>query len=651
MVAATASHSDAADTHAPADMAAGQVAARPCAGAGPGAGAQAAASQATEQPGLQHTVQSFHEHKRQWDWEANTAKSNVIAFGAGAANLADNAPSGITWGTEQLPTAVHERYLGVQVSNDGSWVRHLRLKLGSGRHALAQWRPLLRQPDVICSAKILAVRTHVLSRLTYGLEVITPSSAAELNIVRSLDQLMRDSLYEVFGVSTGLNAWRLRRCMRSDILLLDSGCMTISDCIQAAHLRFAAKSLATRPGDAHGAGTAEGGVDRAPGKTTVLRASLPASLPWRACVDAAAADLLPGTPIAPPVAQPHTVTCTHRILQASNAEISSAVHKRRAASALAAPAPGAPPRRPRKRPRDCMDAGLAQFSLDPLAQAMSTRLTSTPAHHCAYPANVAAPFLIVRSGHVFREAYWPLDVLTTRDDALAHRMCPCCSTRFCEAGVDPTTSRWLLVWHLLTKCDHDDSILSNLERFAQVHMTFMLQAADDTPILRSALHQHAKKILAVLRLARSAAQATAANASDIQYFLAFVMNPSKVIHVSGDLRRRLYEHVACFLRGEFGLLPDPVHGLSLQPLVDSGDDIFSASEDSDQESADGESELCPEAARSSHICCSAARSISRALRLHGGRLHLHLARDGLQQSPPVPPTACGREADASLGRA
>jgi hypothetical protein len=149
--------------------------------------------------------------------------------------------------------------------------------------------------------------------------------------VQSLDRLVRDSLYEVFGMAVGRDAWKMRRCVRSDVVLLDSGCMNISDTLDAAHLRFAAKPLANRTDQDFSDGSVVDGDCAAaqPGLTTVLRARLGKTQPWRARVDAAAAELLPDTDIKDPLPAEDAVAADHTLLHASNSTISQAVHSRR----------------------------------------------------------------------------------------------------------------------------------------------------------------------------------------------------------------------------------------------------------------------------------------------------------------------------------
>jgi endonuclease/exonuclease/phosphatase family metal-dependent hydrolase len=599
--------------------------------------------QGSSPPGLQNTIDGFYAHKRSYDWEANIAKSKVVVFGQGA-DLADAQVPQLRWGHAALPHAKSERYLGLELCSDGSWARHLRKKLSSGRYALARWRPLFRQAAVTCTAKLLALRTHVLPRLTYGLEVVSPRQRPDTQAVGDLDQLVRDCLYEVFGVVEGSDAWRLRRCVRSDVMLLDSGTATITDAIDAAHLRLAAKRLADAP-TVHAESVPGTASDAGPpGLTTVLRATLPSDHPWRQCLDAAAARLLPDTPVLPPASLQNLLPSDHRLLHARNSDISAAVHRHRANAVMGVQAsPDRPPRSSeRLRPHA---AGVQQeVCLRPLDGLQNS--AGKPAPFCAYPCNVAVAFLALRSGHVLHEASWPQHLVNARDDALLHNVCPCCQVRLSSAPADTASRRWLLVWHLLSHCDTDTESVINLERFANVHIAFLLQAADRCPPSRAGFHAHALKLLDVLTMARIGAPPGLRDVPTIQYFLRFLADPCSLGTLEPDLRRRLFRDVACFLRGEFGRLPPPTLN-PCRPLLDSGDE---AASDSDGTMCSDSECAASEMRAPGPMRCAAARPIAGTLRVSDtGALSFDLVRGDLQP-PPVPPVL-RREAEARMGMA
>ena len=151
-----------------------------------------------------------------------------------------------------------------------------------------------------------------------------------------------------------------------------------------------------------------------------------------------------------------------------------------------------------------------------------------------------------------------------------------------------------------------------------------------------------------LHLARGGVPVTAGSALQVEDFLVFLMDPACALRLDPRSACEVYTDVAAFLRGEFGVLCDIGNGTL---GTDSENDVPSDEDHQDIDSPDGTDvgDLCELGLRKRQCC--AARFVSPALQqFTGSGTILPSARDGPQQSPPVPPPA-GCEAEAREGMA
>ena len=512
-------------------------------------------------PGLQPVIDALHAHSQAWDWSANVLKSKIMAFNASAEEPAMLGPSGpcpFSWGQSPLLTARTEKYLGVLVSADGSWAPHLAAKLCAGWEALVRWRPLLRNRRITCLAKLQVLRTYIFPRILYGLEVVTPASVADRRALTELSTLVHSCLYEVYGIAVGESAWRMQRCVKRDVLYLDSSCVTVLEALEVAHVRFAAKPL---PPSSWTPGVVAASPPPAPsaGLTTRLRASLPVQHPWRRCVDATARRLLPGTPVAPPTAE--AVPADHALLKTCNRDLTAAVHSERVQALLggstgvdhARGGSGTQPTRRSMRTRQ--QAGAS--GLQPLRRVLSTDGRRPPCAHCSETAGVALPFLALRSGHVLAEAQWPAKLL----DDLQYPSCPCCQAPLASSIQMSSCDRpWFRAWHLLTRCDDNPNSLRNLEAFVcdqcacvqrirAIRETLPVRAGGAVAASLASLDAHETMLRAVLRRARAGGPLCVEHLPLAEDFLAFLLDPIRCLQPPACQASPLLRSVSKFLWG------------------------------------------------------------------------------------------------------
>ena len=583
----------------------------------------------TESPGLQRTIDGFHAQKRRYDWEINVQKSQVLVIGTPV------APPQFAWGDATLPVAESEVYLGVHISESGSWDRHMREKLSAGRTALARWRPLLRNPAVTVLVKALAVRTHVLTKLLYGMEVVSPATSQELAAEKCSNQFVHLCLYEMFGIAAGVNASRLQRCVKTDVLLLDSALVSFSEAVDVAHLRLAAKTLPPAPAGVN--------AEPAAGLTTMLRASLPGSHPWRSRVDRAAATYIPDRDVRPPVQHGVPVEPSHCLMHASNATLNAAVHRRRITALSDTVGAGTrTPQRPRrsKRPAKAGRVGPGSCAqLRPLQDALSRAEPGKPAAYVSCPPNVALPFAALRSGHLLAEADWPdarLSALHT-----LHGDCCCCGQALSALeSPDAQTTSWLMIWHLLTACSADVSSRDNLRGFLRVHHPMILMWMRDLPEQHDSMRAHLDQLAAVWGIAAGEALPQDHHLPVIQYFLAFLMDPVGALRPPVYARDALHDAVACFLRHDFVRLP-----------CSAGRVGCSSDDDGESSGSDDDSHTCSSVCEPAMRCLASVPvriCLSRPQRNHTTS---STTAWGRRRVPPSVPSICGRRGRCPPGSA
>ena len=136
----------------------------------------------TTELGLQRIVAAVQDHSEDWDWHAHFVKSK------GMLQFAEEMcpPPQLMWGAHTLPVCTQEKVLGVHITPDGKWVKHLHAQLRAARFKMHQWHSVLSNPRYVLLVKLQVLRTYVLPCVQYAMEVITPRAPDELAIVTSV---------------------------------------------------------------------------------------------------------------------------------------------------------------------------------------------------------------------------------------------------------------------------------------------------------------------------------------------------------------------------------------------------------------------------------------------------------------------------------
>ena len=238
----------------------------------------------TREAGLQRIVTLVQAHSEDWDWHAHFTKSKgMLQFAA-----AECAPPQLTWGAHALPVCTQEKVLGVHVTSDGKWVKHLQAQLSAARFKLHQWRPVLSNSSHVLVVKLQALRTYVMPCVQCAMEVISPRAPDELAIVSEIDAFLEKALLLAVGIPVGLDSWRTRQCVKAAVVWHDLGVLRTMSQFELAHLRFDAKRMPALKQDAADSSAAHDQPTlRRTDLTEHIRSSLASGHAWRAFVSRA----------------------------------------------------------------------------------------------------------------------------------------------------------------------------------------------------------------------------------------------------------------------------------------------------------------------------------------------------------------------------
>ena len=94
----------------------------------------------TTELGLQRIVAAVQDHSEDWDWHAHFVKSK------GMLQFAEEMcrPPQLRWGAHTLPVCTQEKVLGVHITPDGKWVKHLQAQLRAARFKMHQWHSVFQ---------------------------------------------------------------------------------------------------------------------------------------------------------------------------------------------------------------------------------------------------------------------------------------------------------------------------------------------------------------------------------------------------------------------------------------------------------------------------------------------------------------------------
>ena len=325
-----------------------------------------------------------------------TKSKGMLQFAA-----AKCAPPTLLWGDRELPICTQEKVLGVHITSDGKWVKHLQAQLRAARYKLHQWRPVLSTPRHVLLVKLQALRTYVMPCVQYAMEIITPRAPDELAIVSEMDVFLEKALLLAVGVPEGLDSWRTRRCVKAAVVWHDLGVLRTMSQFELAHLRFDAKRMPDLKQDEAGSmDMADEPTPRRAGLTAHIRASLAPGHAWRASVLRAAQRLrlvpMPeSVDTAPRRPAAEAPTNAERTLRARNADAQRSLASVRFGRPAASQLPTQ--RSARVSARQYTSPDLDMFSL--VFQANSDKCPPR-ALHCEFASEIALPMVALRLGHL-----------------------------------------------------------------------------------------------------------------------------------------------------------------------------------------------------------------------------------------------------------
>ena len=372
---------------------------------------------------LQTLLDAAAGHSTANRWDLSVPKTFRMLIQHGPLTPEPAASPVPTWQGAPLPLVDRAKYLGLHVSQDGRWTKHLTAAKDKGNKALFTLNNLLVRSGVRMSAKIHCVRTLLVPTMRYALEVITCDTRAERSALAALDAIVVKALTHAVSGRRHKYA-QLHAHVKASVLFALLDVSPISTEMDAAHLRFALKDL---PHILAQTVSSDGGP--APDSLThSMREALPDTHPWQARTAHLAAELQLD------LSSPHTdhaalrdaLRARDRQASLSQLRPSSAAPRTRASRALA-----------HHPPLDVYATILP--SLDNAACMHNTKRALL-----GCTSDIALPFVQLCSGHL------PDDPVT-----LAGPHCHLCARHLCPTAGDALPERgreWHHVWHNLIEC-------------------------------------------------------------------------------------------------------------------------------------------------------------------------------------------------------
>ena len=185
---------------------------------------------------MQKVVDTMYAHSTQWLWDANVLKSNIMACSNGQAM--DATP--ITWGHTDIPFCTEAKSLGLWITHDLTWDKQIASAKRKGKWALSKYRRLLHNTQVKLGLKVHIIKTHIITAMTYAMEVWSPNTPSEHKGFAELEAILDDAL-KIAVLGTGAYNWRKRRCLKTEVLHHLLGVPTLKAEMSAAHIRLAMK--------------------------------------------------------------------------------------------------------------------------------------------------------------------------------------------------------------------------------------------------------------------------------------------------------------------------------------------------------------------------------------------------------------------------
>ena len=149
---------------------------------------------------LQEVINHVGEWLNKWRMLANVTKSVIMVFhpkeGQAANVPSEQRPYTWTLNGHTLSQVDTYKYLGVWMTENGSWDLHASKALGKGRAALGYWKPLLSCHRLPLQARAMMVQTLIYSSFLYGSEVWAATRANR----DSFDVVAKEAIRTVVGL-------------------------------------------------------------------------------------------------------------------------------------------------------------------------------------------------------------------------------------------------------------------------------------------------------------------------------------------------------------------------------------------------------------------------------------------------------------------
>jgi hypothetical protein len=126
------------------------------------------------------------------------------------------------WGDTVLPLVTDTKYLGVWLSHDWTWARHIAEAKKKGLAAFHKWARVLASSRVKVDVKLRIIHGNIRPVMEYGMEVWAPPPGPDATAqLAPLDEVLQRACRVASGVRAYADerAWQRRQCLSSDVLM------------------------------------------------------------------------------------------------------------------------------------------------------------------------------------------------------------------------------------------------------------------------------------------------------------------------------------------------------------------------------------------------------------------------------------------------
>jgi hypothetical protein len=196
---------------------------------------------ATTPPGLQRVINVAKGFGDEWGCIANVLKCGVMLVGDATARAAAQGCR-FWWGDTELPQGTDTKCLGIWLSHDWTWARHIAEANKTGLTAFHKGARVLASSRVKVDVKLRIIHGNIRPVMEYGMEVWGPppgpDAAAQL---APLDEVLQRACRVACGVGAYADerAWQRRQCLSSDVLMTALRTLPMHSACDFARFRYA----------------------------------------------------------------------------------------------------------------------------------------------------------------------------------------------------------------------------------------------------------------------------------------------------------------------------------------------------------------------------------------------------------------------------